>query len=61
MWIRKLLVGLFGENLETTVIHSNNKSCFNLSKDPMFHDKSKHIEIKYHCIKYMVEGGVVRL
>ena len=27
----------------------------------MFHDKSKHIEIKYHYIRYMVHRGVVRL
>ena len=27
----------------------------------MFHDKSKHIEIKYHYIKDMVQRGVVKL
>ena len=27
----------------------------------MFHDKSKHIEIKYHYIKDMVQKGVVKL
>lgn len=27
----------------------------------MFHDKSKHIEIKCHCIRDMVQRGVVRL
>ena len=27
----------------------------------MFHDKSKHIEMKYHFIRDMVQGGVVRL
>ena len=32
-----------------------------LSKNPMFHDKSKHIEIKYHHIRDMVQRGVVKL
>ena len=27
----------------------------------MFHDKSKYIEIKYHCIKDMVHRGLVKL
>ena len=27
----------------------------------MFHDKSKHIQIKYHYIKDMVQRGAVKL
>ena len=30
-------------------------------KNPMFHDKLKHIEIKYHYIRDMVQRGVVKL
>ena len=32
-----------------------------MSKNLVFHDKSKHIEIKYHYIRDMVQGGVVKL
>ena len=32
-----------------------------LSENPVFHDKSKHIEIKYHYIRDMVQRGVVKL
>ena len=32
-----------------------------LSKNPVFHNKSKHIEIKFHYIKDMVQRGVVKL
>ena len=28
---------------------------------PVFHDKSKHIEIKYHYIRDMVQRGAVKL
>ena len=30
-------------------------------ENPVFHDKSKHIEIKYHYIKDMVQRGAVKL
>ena len=30
-------------------------------ENPVFHDKLKHIEIKYHYIRDMVQGGVVKL
>ena len=32
-----------------------------MSKNPVFHDKSKHIEIKYHYIGDMVQRGAVKL
>ena len=50
MWLIKLLGGLFGENIEPTVIKCDNQSCINISENLMFHDKLKHIEMKYHFI-----------
>ena len=32
-----------------------------LLENPVFHDKSKHIDIKYHYIRDMVQRGVVKL
>ena len=32
-----------------------------MSENPVFHDKSKHIEIKYHYIRDMVQRGAVKL
>ena len=32
-----------------------------MSENPVFHDKSKHIEIKYHYIMDMVQRGAVKL
>ena len=52
---------LFDHLLDATCIHCDNQSCVNLSKNLVFHDKSKHIEIKYHYIKDMVQRGAVNL
>jgi hypothetical protein len=61
VWLRKLLVGLFGDVLETTVIQCDNESCVKLSENPVFHDRSKHIEMRYHYLRDMVQKGAIRL
>jgi len=32
-----------------------------MSENPVLHDRSKHIEIKYHYIRDMVEKGAMKL
>jgi hypothetical protein len=50
VWLRKLVSGLFGDKLEMTVVHYDNKSCIKLTENPIFHDRSKHIDMRYHYI-----------
>ena len=61
IWLRKMISGLFDLQLEATWIYCDNQSCIKLSENPVFHDKSKHIEIKYQYIRDMVEKGAVEL
>ena len=44
-----------------TVIHCDNKSCINMSENPVDHDRSKHIDTRYHYIRDMVQKGAVQL
>eukprot|EP00253_Pinus_taeda_P035647 PITA_35647 len=44
IWLRKLLVNLF-KRMEATRIMCDNQSCIKLSENPVFHDRSKHIDI----------------
>jgi hypothetical protein len=61
LWLRKLLLGLFRQELEATVIHCDNQSCIKLSENLVFHDRSKHIDIRYHFIRDCVQRGAMRL
>jgi hypothetical protein len=61
IWLRKLLVGIFGVQLRPTVIYCDNQSCIKLSENPFFHDRSKHIEIRYHFIRDYIQRGAVEL
>jgi hypothetical protein len=61
IWIRNILVGLFGSHLDLTVIHCDNHSFIKLSINPLFHDISKHIDIQYHHIRDCVQWNVCTL
>ena len=54
VWLRKLLFDLFDLQLDAPCIYYDNQIFVNLSENPVFHDKSKHITIKYHYINNMV-------
>ena len=61
IWFHKMSVGLFGQKLRPTMIYCDNQSCIKLTKNPVFHDRSKHIGIRYHFIRDYVQKGVVKL
>ena len=54
IWLRKILYDLFDLQLDANCIHYDNQSCMKLLENPVFHDRSKHIEIEYHYIRDMV-------
>jgi hypothetical protein len=58
VWLRKLLSDL---ELEPTVIHCDNQSCIKLTENPVFHDRSKHIEMRYHYVRDMVQKNVLSI
>ena len=56
-----MLAGLFDEEIDVTDIICDNQSCIKMTENPMFHDKSKHIEVRYHFIQDMVQKGAIKL
>ena len=61
IWLRKLFNELFEHVQDTTVIFRDNQSGIRISENLVFHDRSKHIDIRYHFIRDMVQRGAVRL
>jgi hypothetical protein len=43
------------------VIYCDNQSCIKLSENPIFHHRSKHIDIRYRFIRDMIQKGEVKL
>jgi hypothetical protein len=61
VWLGNILVDLFVHEMDSTVIHCDNQSYVKISYNHVFHNKSKHIEIKYHYIRYMVQRKEVHV
>ena len=57
VWLRNLLYNLLDLELEVTCIFCVNQSCIKLSKNLVFHDKSKNVKIMYHYIRDMMHKG----
>jgi len=53
--------GLFNLELDTTVILCDNQSCIKMTENPVFHDRSKRIEIWYFYIRDMMQKGAIKL
>ncbi|KAJ0865267.1 putative RNA-directed DNA polymerase [Helianthus annuus] len=61
VWLRKMLKELKHEQMEATPICCDNRSAIFLTKNQAFHSRTKHINIKYHYIRSLVEGNQIEL
>ena len=46
---------------EPVILYCDNTSAINISKNPMMHAKTKHIAIKYHYVRELVEDKEVKM
>ena len=44
-----------------TIIKCDNKSVMALAKNPVFHGRSKHIELHYHYVRDLVKKNEIEL
>ncbi|GJW92919.1 hypothetical protein Tco_0172591 [Tanacetum coccineum] len=51
----------YGFNFMNTEIHIDNESTFCIMKNPVFHSKTKHIEIRHHIIRDSYEKKLVQV
>ena len=50
VWLRKILEDLQENQEKSTPLLVDNTSAIKLAKNPRFHDRTKHINKKYHLI-----------
>ena len=59
IWIRQLLKDLNVDKKDPLKIYEDNQSAISMGKNPQFHGRSKHIEIKYHFLRDHIEKKLV--
>jgi len=59
IWLSRLLGELLGIQTPKVRLLVDNKSAIALSKNPVHHDRSKHIDTRFHFIRDCVERGDV--
>ncbi|PKU74388.1 Retrovirus-related Pol polyprotein from transposon TNT 1-94 [Dendrobium catenatum] len=61
LWLRRLVLELGIDQPKPTTIHCDNISALALAKNPVFHARTKHIEIDFHFIRQHVDTGNISL
>jgi len=55
VWLKGFLDEL-GKKNEKSVLHSDSQSAIFLAKNPAYHSRTKHIQLRYHFIRSLLES-----
>jgi len=61
VWLKRLSSDIGVGLSDPIVIHEDNQAAIALSKNPQFHGRCKHIDVKMHFVREKVEDGSVTL
>lgn len=59
--MRRILSKIGREQKEATVIYCDNNSTIKLSKSPVLHGRSKHIDVRFHFLRDLCSDEVIEL
>jgi hypothetical protein len=61
IWLRKLLSELSNAPDEATALFSDNLGAISLTKDPTYHARTKHIDVRFHFIRQTVSSRQISI
>jgi hypothetical protein len=59
IWMARLLGELLGREPEVVELKVDSKSALTLARNPVFHERSKYIDLRYHFIRNCLAEGTV--
>uniref|UniRef100_A0ACD5W1Z2 Uncharacterized protein n=1 Tax=Avena sativa TaxID=4498 RepID=A0ACD5W1Z2_AVESA len=59
LWLARLLGDLLGRDTSAVQLMVDSKSALALAKNPVFHERSKHIRVRYHFIRRCLDEGSI--
>ena len=60
IWILKILKDLKLENFLPVPLHCDNNSAIKIAANPVFHERTKHLEIDLHFVREKILKGVIK-
>ncbi|UYV62719.1 hypothetical protein LAZ67_2001718, partial [Cordylochernes scorpioides] len=61
IWIRRLLQGIGCDITKETELYIDNQAAIKLVENPVFHKRTKHIDVRYHFIRSKHEEGELKV
>jgi len=61
VWLRGLLAELGFPQSNSTHLHADNTSAIQIAANPVYHERTKHIEVDCHFIREAVDTRVISL
>jgi hypothetical protein len=61
VWMKRILKELGHSDEGCTTIMCDNSSTIKLSKNPVMHGRSKHIDVRFHFLRNLTKEGTVEL
>jgi len=61
IWLKRILKELHFKQKGATTIYCDNNSTIKLSKNPVFHGRSKHIDVKKYFMRDLCKNGMIQL
>jgi len=61
VWMKRILKELRHSDEGCTIIMCDNSSTIKLSKNPVLHGRSKHINVRFHFLRNLTKKGTVEL
>lgn len=61
LWLHSLIGQLFAPLDKPTTLFSDNQSAIALAKDHQYHARTKHIDIRFHFIRWIIDNGKLRI
>lgn len=61
VWLRRILQELDHVQCKPTTVYCDNSSAIKLSKNPVMHGRSKHIDVRFHFLRELTKDEIVQL
>jgi hypothetical protein len=61
VWLARLLADMTDTEVSVPMLKVDNKSALSLIKNPVHHDRSKHIDVRFHLIREYANRGQIEV